>query len=271
MKPNYIKQLWSEGKPVINGFLSIPCPLVSEVMAEQGYDALTIDLQHGIVDYQASVGMMQAMRASKVVPMIRVPWLDPSAIMKALDAGAYGVVCPMINTAEQAAELVSCVRYPPAGIRSYGPSRASISAGTNYGPEADENMLCFAMIETREAMGNLEAIAATPGLDGLYIGPADLTIGLTGMRYPNGFDREEPEIIEAIKRILASAHGHGIKAALHCGTASYALRALEWGFDMVTVANDIRMLTNAASASLKAVRQGIDDSASLPTGTVDQY
>lgn len=271
MKSNNIKKLWSEGKPVINGFLSIPCPLVSEVMAEQGYDALTIDLQHGIVDYQTSVAMMQAMRASPVVPMIRVPWLEPGAIMKALDAGAYGVVCPMINTAEQAALLVSCVRYPPVGIRSYGPSRASISAGSNYGPEADENMLCFAMIETLEAMCNLDAIAATPGLDGLYIGPADLTIGLTGMRYPNGFDREEPEIIEAIQRILATAHQHGKKAALHCGTAAYALRALEWGFDMVTVANDMRMLTNAASASMRDVRKGLDASAESSADQGIQY
>ena len=132
-------------------------------------------------------------------------------------------------------------------------------------------MLCFAMIETREAMENLDAIAATPGLDGLYIGPADLTIGLTGMRYPNGFDREEPEIIDAIKRILTTAHDHGIKAALHCGTAAYALRAVEWGFDMVTVANDIRMLTNAASSSLKAIRQGLDDGEPSPSGTAGQY
>lgn len=261
MKPNKIKAMWREGKPVVNGFLSIPCAFVSELMAEQGYDALTIDLQHGVVDYQASVGMLQAMRASGVTPMVRVPWLEPGIIMKALDAGAYGVVCPMINNAEQAARLVSYVRYPPVGVRSFGPTRASLSAGADYGREANDNMLCWAMIETREALDNLDAIAAIPGLDGLYIGPADLTIGLTGMRYPTGFDREEPEMIEAIQLILRTAHAHGIKAALHCGSAAYALRAIQWGFDMVTVANDVRMLSNASSAALKEVRGGIDGEA----------
>ncbi|MEE1865860.1 HpcH/HpaI aldolase family protein [Pseudomonas auratipiscis] len=259
MQPNKIKALWNEGKAVVNGFLSIPCAFVSELMAEQGYDALTIDLQHGIVDYQTAVSMLQSMRASGVAPMVRVPWLEAGSIMKALDAGAYGVVCPMINTAEQAARLVSYMRYPPVGVRSFGPTRASISAGADYGRQANENMLCFAMIETREAMDNLAEIAATPGLDGLYIGPADLTIGLTGMRYPTGFDREEPEMLEAIQHILATAHAHGIKAALHCGSPAYALRAIQWGFDMVTLANDVRMLTNATSAALKEVRSSITE------------
>ena len=118
MKQNSIKQLWKHNKPVINGWLSIANAFTAEIMAEQGYDSLTIDLQHGIVDYQAAVGMLQAMRASDVTPLARVPWLDPAAIMKALDAGAYGVICPMINTRAQAEELVSYMRYPPVGTRS---------------------------------------------------------------------------------------------------------------------------------------------------------
>ncbi|MDT4839214.1 5-keto-4-deoxy-D-glucarate aldolase [compost metagenome] len=204
--------------------------------------------------------------------MVRVPWLEPGIIMKALDAGAYGVICPMINTAEQAAQLVSYVRYPPLGVRSFGPTRASISAGANYGVEANDSILCFAMIETRQAMENLAEICATPGLDGVYIGPADLTIGLTGMRYPTGFDREEPEMIEAIKHILTTAHAHGVKAALHCGSARYAVRAIGWGFDMVTLANDVRMITNASSAALTEVRSGLVSAAlDLPTGAGCQY
>ncbi|MDT6942418.1 aldolase/citrate lyase family protein [Brucella pseudogrignonensis] len=265
MKANNIKKVWSEGGCVLNGWLSIANAFSAEIMAEQGYDSIGIDLQHGIVDYQAAVSMLQAMRASGIVPLIRVPWLDPALIMKALDAGAYGVVCPMINSRAEAEALVSYVRYPPKGVRSFGPSRAAISAGANYGQEADDQVLCFAMIETANAMQNLAEIVTTPGLDGIYIGPADLTIGLTGMKYPTGFDREEPELVENIKRILSAAHGAGIKAALHCGTPTYAAKAAEWGFDMVTVSNDVRLLTGAAAASVKTFRDL--RCASKPDGT----
>src|SRR5215207_5368432 len=119
MKPSRIKSLWAEGKPVLNGWLSIANAFSAEIMAEQGYDSITIDLQHGVVDYQAMVGMLQALRASEVTPLVRVPWLDPAAVMRALDAGAYGVICPMIDNRAQAAEFVSYMRYPPEGTRSF--------------------------------------------------------------------------------------------------------------------------------------------------------
>lgn len=255
MKPNNLHALWSDGRSVLNGWLSIANAFSAEIMAEQGYDSITIDLQHGIVDYQAAVSMLQAMRASGVVPLVRVPWLDPAHIMKALDAGAYGVICPMVNSRAEAEALVSYVRYPPHGVRSFGPSRAVISAGSNYGQEANAQVLCFAMIETAEAVKNLAEIVATPGLDGVYIGPADLTLGLTGMKYPTGFDREEPEMIESIKQVLDAVHSVGIRAALHCGSPAYATRAAQWGFDMVTVSNDVRLLAGAAAANVKAFRE----------------
>ena len=126
---NNLKTRWDAGEPTINGWLSIASPFVAEIMAAQGYDSVTIDLQHGAVDYQCALGMLQAMRASGVVPMVRVPWLDPGAIMKALDAGAYGIICPMVNTRADAERLVSYLRYPPLGTRSFGPTRATFSAG----------------------------------------------------------------------------------------------------------------------------------------------
>ncbi len=180
MRANRIRQLWAADQPVLNGWLSFACPFTAEVMAAQGYDSLTIDMQHGMVDFMTSLGMMQAMSASGVVPMARVAWLDPVEIMRILDAGAYGIICPMIETREDAERLVSYVRYPPTGVRSFGPSRAVFSAGTDYGERADEEVLCFAMIETRKGFDNMEEIASTPGLDGLYIGPADLALALTG-------------------------------------------------------------------------------------------
>ncbi|WP_416414751.1 HpcH/HpaI aldolase family protein [Pantoea sp. App145] len=255
MKLNNIKARWSEGKTVLNGWLSMANAFSAEIMAEQGYDSLTIDLQHGFIGYEEAKPMLQAMRASGVAPMVRVPWLEPGIIMKALDAGAWGVICPMVNTAEQAQSLVSCVRYPPTGSRSFGPTRVSISAGADYGQYADDHVVCFAMIETAEAVNNLEAIVATPGLDGIYIGPADLTLGLTGRKYRTGFDREEPEIVEAIKHILDVAHRAGKKAGLHNGTPAYAARAAEWGFDLVTVSNDVQLLRASAAASVQKFRE----------------
>ena len=255
MIKNKLKQLWADGKPAINGWLSTSSPFVAEVMAAQGYDALTIDCQHGFVAYEAATGMLQAMRASGVVPMVRVPWLDPGDIMKALDAGAYGIICPMINTREEAERLVSYMRYPPHGVRSFGPTRALFAAGADYGQHADTEVLAFAMIETAEAMKNLDDIVSTPGLDGVYIGPADLALGLTGRKYPTGFDRQEPELVEAIQLVLKKAKAAGIRAGLHNGTAAYAAKAVGWGFDLVTISNDVRLLAGAAQQSLAEARK----------------
>lgn len=264
MVPNGVRSKWAAGQPVLNGWLSIACPFTAEIMAEQGYDSITIDLQHGLVGYEMATAMLQAMRASGVTPLIRVPWLDPAAIMKALDAGAYGVICPMVNMREEAERLVSYVRYPPQGVRSFGPTRAVFSAGADYGRHADAEVVCFAMIETAEAFANLDAIVTTPGLDGVYIGPADLTLGLTGKRYPTGFDREEPEMVEAIQTILRKAHEAGIRAGLHNGTPAYAAKAVGWGFDLVTVSNDVRLLAGAAQASVATVRKLLGEQEAAP-------
>lgn len=251
---NKLKELWAEGRPTINGWLSIGNPFTAEIMAAQGYDSVSIDMQHGALDYSSVLPMFQAMRASGVVPMARVPWLEPGIIMKVLDAGAYGVICPMVNTPEQAAEFVSYLRYPPHGQRSFGPTRANFSAGANYAAEANGEILAFAMIETAEAMSNLAAIAATPGLDGIYVGPADLAFSLSEGRLTPAFDREEPELIDALGRIVAACKAAGIRAALHCGTPDYAARAIGWGFDMTTVGGDTRLLAAGAAASVKTFR-----------------
>ena len=260
MTPNGIRRLWAEGKPVLNGWLSIGNAFTAEIMAQQGYDAVTVDLQHGFVGYETATTMLQAMRASGVTPMVRVPWLAAGDIMKALDAGALGIICPMINSRAEAEQLVSWMRYPPHGTRSFGPTRAVFAHGADYGQKADAEVLCFAMIETADGMKNLKEIVATPGLDGVYIGPADLTLGLTGRKYPTGFDREEPEMVDAIKTILSEAHAAGIRACLHCGAAAYAARAIGWGFDLVTLLNDVRLLAAAAQANVAATRNAIGGS-----------
>ena len=255
MIKNKLKQLWGEGKPTINGWLSIGNPFIAEIMAAQGYDSISIDVQHGALDYSSVLPMFQAMRASGAVLMARVPWLEPGIIMKVLDAGAYGVICPMVNTAEQAAEFVSYVRYPPLGQRSFGPTRASYAAGADYAAEANGEILALAMVETAEAMANLDAIVATPGLDGVYVGPADLSFSLSEGRLTPAFDREEPELIDALKRIVAACKAVGIRAALHCGTPDYAAKAIGWGFDMTTVGGDSRFIAAAAAASVGRFRE----------------
>jgi 4-hydroxy-2-oxoheptanedioate aldolase len=211
-------------------------------------------LQHGLIGFESAAGMLQALRASGVGTLIRVPGLDPAAIMRALDAGADGVICPMVDTREQAERLVAAVRYPPRGVRSFGPMRAALAAGADYAEHADDEILCFAMIETAAGCVHADEILSTPGLDGVYIGPADLTLSLTGRRFPTGFDREEPDMIGVIRDLLDRAHAAGIKAGLHTGAPAYAARALGWGFDLVTVSSDVRLLAGAARSSVDAVR-----------------
>jgi len=254
MIPNKVKQAWAEGRPVVNGWLGIGSAFAAEIMAEAGFDSLTVDVQHGFFDYSDARAMLQAIRASGVTPLARVPWREPGAIMKLLDAGAYGIICPMVNNAREAAELVSYVRYPPLGTRSYGPIRANLSAGANYAAEANDQILVLAMIETKEAYDNVAEICATPGIDGVYIGPADLTLGLSDGRLAPGQDREEPEMVEAIRHIADTAKAAGIGAAIHTGGPDYATKAIGWGFGMTTIAADSVLLTAGSKAVVRDMR-----------------
>lgn len=254
MIKNGVKKLWASEKPAINGWLSIGNPFTAEIMSSQDYDCITIDMQHGALDYSNVLPMFQAMRASGKTLMARVPWNDPGIIMKALDAGAYGIICPMINNRAEAEAFVKSMRYPPHGTRSFGPTRVNFAAGPGYASEANDEMLAIAMIETREAVENLDEIVSTPGLDAIYIGPADLTLGVMQGKLPPGFDRQEPEMIEVIQCILEAAKAVGIRACIHCGTPEYAAKAIGWGFDLTTISGDTRLLMAAASESVGKVR-----------------
>lgn len=259
MFKNKLKTTLTSGRPALNGWLSIGNAFTAEIMAAQGYDSVTIDIQHGALDYSSVLPMFQAMHASGVTPMARVPWCEPGIIMKALDAGAQGLICPMISSAKEAAEFVSYMRYPPNGQRSFGPTRANIAYG-GYDTFADNEVLAFAMIETQDGVNNLAEIAATPGLDGIYVGPADLTLGTQEGRLSPGFDRQEPEMIDLIRRIQSVCHQNGIFACLHCGTPEYAAKAIGWGFNLTTVSGDSRLLAGAASASVKSWHALVENS-----------
>ena len=252
--PNKVKQVWQDGRAAVNGWLAIPAGFSAEVMAQAGWDSVTVDLQHGVQDYLSMVACFQAMQVHPVLPMVRVPWNEPGIVGKVLDAGAYGVICPMVNTRAEAEALVSYCRYPPAGKRSNGPIRAGIyGVGTTYQSTANDEILCIPMVETREAVDNLEAILDVPGVDAVYIGPSDLGFS---MGLPPVLDREEPQIMAIYERIIAETKRRGLRACIHCLTPAYATRMIAMGFGLVTIANDSGLLLGAARAAVQAVRKG---------------
>ena len=251
MRENRLRTIWREGGAVVNGWLHVPSPFSAEVMAHAGWDSLTIDMQHGPVDYGSLVPMLQAISTTDTVPVVRVPWKDPGPIMQVLDAGCYAVICPMINTREEAEAFVGACRYPPAGYRSYGPYRAALYGGPDYTDHANETVVTMAMIETREAMENLDEILSVPGLDGVFVGPADLGQSLG---HGPAMDRDEPAVVEAIDTVLAAAKEHGLAAGIFTGSPEYASRMVEKGFQFVTVSSDARLMASAAAEAVAAVK-----------------
>jgi 4-hydroxy-2-oxoheptanedioate aldolase len=244
VRENRLRTIWSEGGTVVNGWLHVPSSFSAEVMAHAGYDSLTIDMQHGPVDYGSLVPMLQAISTTDTAPVVRVPWHDSGLIMQVLDAGCYAVICPMVNTREQAEAFVGACRYPPAGYRSYGPFRVALYGGEDYTDYADDTVVTMAMIETREALDNLDEILGVTGLDAVFVGPSDLGQSLG---YGPGVDREEPEVVEAIDRVLAAARDRGLPAGIFTGSTGSASRMVEKGFRFVNVSTDAQLMAGAAA------------------------
>lgn len=251
MQPNKIKQIWRDGKSATLGWLSIAHGFSAEIMARQGFDALCVDLQHGTSEMNDVLPMLQAISQTETVPFVRVAWNDPAAIMKALDLGAYGIIVPLVNTAEEAAQAVAACRYMPVGMRSSGPVRAAHYGGANYFDEANEEIVVMAMIETQEGLANLDAICATPGLDAVYIGPADLSYALGLPPRPDNPDKNH---MATCDKIRDAAHKHGIKAVMHCAGADFAAGAVERGFDMVMLTSDLNCMIAGAKQQLDALK-----------------
>ena len=251
MKLTKLHDVWNAGKPVVNGWCSIPSTVTAEMMSLNDFDSLTIDLQHGLVDYQTALSMLQAMNASGITPLARVPWNEPGIIMKLLDAGALGIICPMVNTPQEAEQFVATMRYAPNGVRSSGPTRAAMVHGANYHFEADDALVSLAMVETVEALENVEKIAATDGLTGIYIGPSDLAVS---MGYAPGLDRNEDDVDAAIGRILAACKSARIKSAIHCLSPHYLKSTFDRGFDLATLATDIRLFDMSIKMQMQIAR-----------------
>ena len=253
MRKNRLKEIFKSGKSAVNGWLQIPNSFTAELMANQNWDSLTLDMQHGVIDYSNAVEMLQAISTTEVVPMARVNWNEPGQIMKILDAGVYGIICPMVSNNKEAENFVKACLYPPNGYRSYGPIRGLVYGGPDYADQANNEILKFAMIETKESLENLDEIMKTTGLDGIYIGPADLSLAIG--EKPS-FDKPEGDpVYEVIMKILDHAKKNNIIAGIQNGQPEYAEKMINKGFQLVTIGSDQRYMTAASKDALGKLKK----------------
>lgn len=251
MKKNPLRETWKSGATTINGWLGLPCNMSAEVVARAGFESVTLDMQHGCIPFENVVPMFQAIGQTDAVPMIRVPWNEPGIIMRVLDAGAMGVICPMINTVEEAKALVQACRYPPLGGRSNGPFRASFVYGGDYVKHANEEVLVFAMIETETAISNLSEILKVEGLDGTYVGPSDLglSMGEEATLAPSS-----QKVLDGIQKIADMTNEAGLIPGIHCDGPETILTRYKAGYKYATLLNDTRLLATACQNGVNAVR-----------------
>lgn len=243
---------FAAGGKAVNGWCAIPSAVTAEIMGRQGFDLMTVDLQHGLIDYQMALTMVQVLQGLPAPVLARVPWNEPGILMKCLDAGFSGVICPMVNTAEDARRLVQSTRYAPLGSRSFGPTRANMVYGSGYAKAANASVMVLAMIETREALGNLDAILAVKGIDGVYVGPSDLGLSLG---YEPTLEPTAPEVLEAISTVATRAKSAGRIAGIHTGSPAMIRHMLAHGFDFASLLTDVRLFASAVASQLAAVHQ----------------
>jgi 4-hydroxy-2-oxoheptanedioate aldolase len=253
-----LKSRWKAGETTLGAWCMISGALTAEALSGAGFDWVLIDMQHGCMDYDMALSMIRAVDLGSAEPIVRVPWNDPGIIGRALDAGALGVVIPMIQSAADARRAVDACLYPPAGSRSFGPVRVGLRDGPGYFAKANERVAVIPMIETAQALAEVEEIAATPGVDALFVGPFDLSIALGLLP---GDNDGNPVFDAAIARIAAAAKSAGVATAVLSNSRVAPLR-IQQGFQMVSVMTDINLLGAAARAELDIVRRATTSGAS---------
>jgi 4-hydroxy-2-oxoheptanedioate aldolase len=255
MRPNTMKRLLKDGKPTVGSWMNLGSPLCAEIMSHLGFDWIAVDAEHGPVDMETIQYQFVALSTSDTVPMIRVPGNDPAVINRVLDAGAYGIIVPMVNSKEDAERAVSACRYPPLGSRSMGFGRVDQYAGKDYKAHANEEIALVIQIEHIDAVNRIDEILSVPGIDALFIGPADLAASM-GIPVVLG-DNPDPRHQEAVRTIMAAAKAHKVPAGIHVATAEDVNRRIREGFQFIALGTDVFFLTGAARAALGQVkRQG---------------
>lgn len=248
MRPNRVKQAWRDGTTVRAMWSVGGDPVLAEVLATSGVDALVLDMQHGVgIGPERAVAVLQAINTTATVPFVRVPWNDPVHIQYVLDAGAYGLIVPLVNTPEEAARAAGACRYPPLGYRSAGPNRVTLGDNADYMEHANEEIACLVMIEHIDAVNDLEAIAQVPGLDGFFIGPGDLAISL-GL--PLATAAADPAHIAACSRVRDVALAHGLVAGIACTGPEDARQRVQDGFTFCPFGSDWGFVIAGAKAAL---------------------
>ncbi len=245
------------GETVFSAWCGLASPLITDVMAREGFNTVTIDQQHGMWDHAATVASIAGIHGGGAAPVVRVPLDDFGGVSRALDWGAEGVIMPMINNVELAKRFVGAAKFPPIGERSWGPHRATLLANIpdqkDYLRSANDNIVTLAMIETREAMDNLDAIAAVPGIDVLFVGPADLSITLSKGQV---WDPHSAEVEAALEKIVAAAKKANKIAGLYCVNAERALATAKRGFRFLAVGSDLGFLRAGFAPQVKQLKGG---------------
>jgi len=251
MRSNNLKQKWSQGKPAVLGWCSTGNPYLAEVLATIGYDGVVIDWQHGIgVTGSSVVSCIQAIGNTDTTALVRVPKNEPDYISYVLDAGAYGVIVPMVNTFEEASAAGLSTKYAPTGTRSIAANRETLTATLDeYVVHANREIICLVMIETVKALNNVEEISQAPGIDGLYIGPSDLSLDM-GISLTEW--HSDPDHMQACKKVLDAAKANGIIAGHHGAGPAEANKLVDLGFMVSQLGNDVRLIKAASTDGLNS-------------------
>ena len=249
MKVNTVKEKLAAGRPAIGTWLSLCSPLAADYMAHMGLDWLVVDTEHSPVGFETTVQCFQAIATTDTIPMARVAWNDPMLIKRLLDAGALGLVVPMVNFPEEAQKAVAAMKYPPQGIRSLGGGRC-LNYGEDYFTWANDQIACIVQIEHIDAVLRAEEILSVEGVDACFIGPNDLA-GSMGLK-PD-MNVSHPRHEEAVQQVLRAARKVGTPAGIHVPTAEHVNRRLEQGFQFIALANDARFMRAAASEALRQI------------------